>query len=410
MVKFSRYILVLSTILALAISLPGLYWTAFDKPVRKPFIMYSCTENDFMILRNSEKTVREDTRGNTYTREQYEERLPFMYLRQLMISGTMKDTINGKVLDVHEINMNKSFFSFKPTDMVTPVTGLYPLFESQSGRANIEMPEDFFRITWRMEFIEAKTDMVAEEKSRMFSAALFKKGFEFPALSIAGIPTTRKSCDEGYLVTDNKNGLFHVKMVKGKPYVRKIDIPAGLIFKHIACVDFKDLKYYAYLFDTMGEIYILTQEDYELIRFPAGNFHPEQEELRIYGDLFNYNVIISGDGFVRAVVLDKEYRKIREYNEKWPVRSETVVGKTFAWLFPGQLSLTNEDSNFIRFYFTLSKGFKWLIISTLLLIIHFLTLRKKNKISRHWVDFGLIMVSGIFGFIAVKVFPNKFYD
>jgi hypothetical protein len=409
MVKIARYILVLVTILTLSVAIPELYRTSFDKPIRKPFIMFSCIENDFMIQRGGEKIIRQDTKGNTYTREQYEERLPFLYLRQLMISGTMKDTISGIAMDMHDINLNKSFFSFKPTDMVTPEPGVYPLFEAESGRANLEMPEDFFRITWRMEFMEAKTNRILEEKSRLFSAALYNKGFEFPAAKIAGIPTTRKSCDEGYLIIDSKDQLFHLKMIKGSPFVKKAVLPDGLRFKQISCVDFKDKKYYAYLFDTGGDIYILTQDDYELIKFPVGNFYPESEELKINGDLFNYNLMINGEGFMRVVALDKEYQKVKEYNETWPVRAETKSGKIFSFLFPAQISMTDENSNFIHFYFTLSKGFKWLIVSFVLMIVHFLLVRRRGKLIRHTVDFGIILVTGIYGFIAVNIFPNKFF-
>ena len=394
----------------MSVAIPELFWTSFDKPIRKPFIMFSCIENDFMIQRTGSKIIREDTRGNTYTREQYEERLPFLYLRQLMISGTMKDTIRGIAMDMHDINLNKSFFSFKPTDMVTPEPGVYPLFEAESGRANLEMPEDFFRITWRVEFIGSKTNKIIEEKSRLFSAALYQDGFAFPAKKIAGIPTTRKSCDEGYLIIDAKDQMFHLKMIKGNPFVKKVVIPDGLKFKHISCVDFKDKKYYAYLYDSTGDIYILTQDDYELIKFPVGNFHPESEELKIYGDLFNYNVIINGDDFMRVVVLDKEYQKVKEYNETWPVRAETNYGKLFSTLFPAQISLTNENSNFINFYFTASKGFKWLIVSFVLIIIHFILIRRRGRLIRHVADFGIILLTGIYGFIAVNVFPNKFFD
>jgi hypothetical protein len=410
MVKISRYILVWITILGLAVAIPKLYWTAFGKPVKKPFILYSCTEKDFMIQRTSEGTKWEDTRGHSYTREQYEERLPLLYMRQLLLSGTMKDTINGIQMDAHDININRSFFSYSPTDMTTPGPGIFPLFESESGRANLEMPEDFFRITWRMEFINAQSNKILEEKSRQFSAALYHKDFVFPAQTIAGIPTTRKSCDEGYLIIDSALQLFHLIMITGNPYVKKIAIPEGLIFKHIACVDFKDKKYYAYLFDDQGDIYILTQDEYELIKLPAGNFHPETEEIRIYGDLFNYDLVITGEGFVRVVVLDKEYKKVSEYNETWPVRAETKPGKIFAALFPGQLSLSDENSNFINFYLTLSSGYKWIIISILLVVLHFMIVRKKGKLVRHGVDFGLILVTGVFGFIAVNFFPNKFFD
>jgi hypothetical protein len=313
-------------------------------------------------------------------------------------------------MDVHDINLNRSFFSYSPTDMVTPDPGDYPLIESESGRANLEMPQDFFRITWRMEFIDSKSDKILEEKSRLYSAALYKKGFEFPAVKIAGIPTTRKSCDEGYLIIDFKNQLFHLKMIKGNPYIKKIEVPDGLKFKHIACVDFKDKLYYAYLFDTKGDIYILTQEEYELVRLPVGDFDAEANELKIFGDLFNYDVVIAGNGFIRMVVLDKQYRKVNEYRETWPVKEEMRAGKIFGFLFPGQVSLTKENSNFINFYFSLSKGFMWLILSCLLIIGHFLIVRRRGNFKRHLVDFGLILITGIFGFIAVNIFPNKFYD
>jgi hypothetical protein len=238
---------------------------------------------------------------------------------------------------------------------------------------------------------------------------LYNKGFTFPAGKISGIPTTRKSCDEGYLVIDSKDQLFHFKMIKGNPFVKKVVLPDGLRFKQISCVDFKDKKYYAYLYDTEGDIYILTQDDYELIKFPVGNFHPESEELKIYGDLFNYHVIITGEGFIRVVILNKEYLKVKEYNETWPVRAETKTGKLFSTLFPAQISMTDENSNFINFYFTLSKGFKWLIVSILLMIVHFVLVRGRGRLIRHVADFGIILVTGIFGYIAVNIFPNKFY-
>ncbi|HWR99790.1 MAG TPA: DUF4857 domain-containing protein, partial [Prolixibacteraceae bacterium] len=253
MERISRIILVLVAILILAMTLPMLYLMAFEKPVRKPFILYSCIDDDFFMMRPGTPNTFEDTRGNKYTREKYEQKLPMMNFQQLMISGVMPDTINGKAMDMHEIGRNRSFARFKPEDMNCPKPGLFPMFESQSGRANIEMPDDYFRITWRVEFLDAATNKIREEKSQLFSAALYHHGFEFPAKKIEGLPTTRKSCDEGYLVVDSSNQLFHLKMVKGKPFVKKISLPDGLKFKHILCVDFKDKKYYAYLFSEKNE-------------------------------------------------------------------------------------------------------------------------------------------------------------
>ena len=411
MKKISRYILVFITILASAIALPKLYWLAFEKPIRAPFVMYSCVDHDFMIQRSDKELMRMDNKGNQYTRDEFELKLPLFFVRQLLISGTMLDTINGIAMDVHDINKARSFFRFRSKSMIAPDPGLYPMFESESGRASLELPEDYFRINRRMEFINAKKNEVDEKKSRMFTAVLQKRGFDFPAKIIAGIPTTRKSCDEGYLVIDEKDQLFHIKMVEARPYVKKVDVPEDIKFKHIACVDFKNKKYYSYLFSTDNNIYILTQDEYELIKFPVEGFNAEKEELRIYGNLFYYTIISRGENYIKIVVLDNEHNKIDEYNETWTKRSERNEGKVFSYIFPAQINMANKHSSFINFYFERTKGYNWLFLNVLLMIVHFGIIRKGGlKLWKNLLDFAVVAVTGIFGFLAINFFQNKFFD
>ena len=273
------------------------------------------------------------------------------------------------------------------------------------------MPEDFFRITHRMEFIRAKEDIISERKSQMFTTVLNNRGFDFPAKIIAGLPTTRKSCDEGYIIIDNSDQMFHIKMIEAEPYVAKVENPDDLKFKFIACVDFKDKKYYSYLISNNNEIYILTQDEYELIKFPVEGFIPEKEELRIYGNLFNYTIISRGKSSLKAIALDKEYNKVDEYTESWTKLSETSAGKVAGYIFPGELRLSDSNSSFIDFYFDRTKGFNWLILNFLLMITHFFIIRKTGlKPIKNLVDFAVIAVTGIFGFLAVNIFQNKFFD
>ncbi len=281
MVKLSRYFLVMAAVIGFAIVLPKMYWMAFAKPIRAPFVMYSCIDNDFMIMRSGSGVRRTNVNGDEFTRDEYEQKLPFLYVRQLLINKTMPDSINGVEMDMHDISLNRSTFRIRPKEIDAPVPTLFPLFESQSGRASLEMPKDFFRITWRMEFVVAETNEIDEEKSRMFSAVLYKRGFKFPAKSIDGLPTTRKSCDEGYLIIDSANQLFHLKMVKGKPFVKKVEVPDNIKFRAIRCVDFKNKRYYAYLFSTDNHIYTLTQYDYVLNKFPIDEIDPLTEEVKM---------------------------------------------------------------------------------------------------------------------------------
>ena len=411
MVKLSRYFLVIIAIIGFTIVIPKSYWMAFEKPIRSPFVIYSCIDNDFMITRSGNGIKRTNAKGESFTREEFEQKLPFLYTRQLLMNGTMPDSIKGFEMDMHEISARRSTFRIRPKDIHSPMPTLYPLFESQSGRANLEMPLDFLRITWRMEFLDAESNKVNEEKSRMFSAVLYKQGFKFPAKSINGLPTTRKSCDEGYLVIDSEDQLFHIKLVKGKPFVKKVDVPEGLKFKFVSCVDFKNKEYYAYLFSTDNSVYILTQYDYVLTKFPIENINPDLNEIRIYGDFFNFNVISVGDGFMKSEVLDRDYNLVDEYSETWQVRNERAEGKVAQFLFPAQIKLTNKNSGFVKFFFEANKSINWLILSLVFIVIHFIILkRRKVKFPKHIIDFGIIAITGVFGFIAVNIFPNKFFD
>lgn len=396
-------------VITLAIFIPKLYWTVFEKPIRKPIMHYSCISKQFMINRGEKEWT--DAKGNQCSRDEYERMLPMMFFKQLLASGTLPDSINGTALDMRAVSKEKSFFRLKVNEVDAPAPQLYPLFESRSGRAQLELPQDFFRITWRVDFIDASTNQILEEKSQMFSAALFHNGFVFPAELISGLPTQRKSCDEGYLIVDSKDKLFHLKMIKGKPFVKKVDIPEGLNFRYIGCVDFKNKNFYAYLVSGKNEIYILTQGDYKLIKWPVEGYDPATCDLKIYGDLFNYTVIIEAEDHIKAIALTPDYQLVDTFTESWKTKEQLQEGKIFASIFPAQLSMNSENSKFIRFYLTPSKGMNWLLVNLLLLVIHVTWLyMRKVRLKNHWVDMAVVAVCGIYGFIAIYLFPNKFFD
>lgn len=401
--------MVFVAVLTLAIFLPWLYWTAFEKPIRKPIMHYSCISHQFMVNRGEKEWT--DSKGNQCSRDEYERMLPMMFTKQLLASGTMPDSINGTPLEMRAIAKENSFFRLKSSEIDAPKPRLYPLFESQSGRAQLELPQDFFRITWRVDFIDAATNQILEEKSQMFSAALYQKGFAFPAKLISGLSTQRKSCDEGYLIVDSKDQLFHLKMIKGRPFVKKVDVPEGLIFSQISCVDFKNKAFYAYLFSNKNEIYILTQDNYKLIKWPVEGYDPANCDLKIYGDLFNYTVIIEAEDHIKAIALTPDYELVDTFTESWKIKEQLAEGKVFASIFPAQLSMTSDNSKFIRFYVTPSKGVNWLLFNLLMVVMQFVWLyARKAQLKSHLMDLGIVGISGIYGFIAIHLFQNKFFD
>ena len=391
-----------------AISLPKMYWMAFDQPINTPFISYSCEIEDFTIFNVKSKTYN-DAKGNSYTKEEYERLLPLRYHNQLAMDERMPDSIKGVEFDMHTFARARSFERIRPQDFDMPKPKLYPLIESESGRTNLELPEDVFRIDWRVDFINCNTNKVDEDKSRLFSAALFHYGFTFPAKIIAGIPTTRKSQEDGYFITDSENQLFHLKMIKGEPYVRKIEIPKGLVFKHIKCIDHKDRRHYAYLLGEDGGFYMLEQNDYNLVRLPIDGYIAEEQAIRVNSDYFNYEVMIQSEYGIRCFALDKNYNIVDKYEHSWIPNKEKTVGKIASAIFPFTLSLEDDNSLFFKLYTRVPSGIIWLIINLIFVAIQIVSLKKREQeLKKNLFDIIIISVSGIYGFIAVNIFPNKF--
>ncbi|MGI6304622.1 MAG: DUF4857 domain-containing protein [Bacteroidales bacterium] len=123
--------------------------------------------------------------------------------------------------------------------------------------------------------------MRSTRRKALFSPLPFlKRGFSFPARIIAGIPTTRKSCDEGYFITDSHGKLFHLKMIKGQPYVVRIETPEDLDIVYIEAVDIRSKEFYCYVFTRNKGIFVVMDEVYDLQRLPVDGFNPYNSHIQ----------------------------------------------------------------------------------------------------------------------------------
>ena len=119
-------------VITLAIFIPKLYWTVFEKPIRKPIMHYSCISKQFMINRGEKEWT--DAKGNQCSRDEYERMLPMMFFKQLLAPGTLPDSINGTALEMRAVSKEKSFFRLKVNEVDAPAPQLYPLFEFVSNK------------------------------------------------------------------------------------------------------------------------------------------------------------------------------------------------------------------------------------------------------------------------------------
>lgn len=295
MKRFSKIYLYVLVALLIVWQLPWCYSFFTAKPSRLPFSLYSSVLGDFLSMGAEEGKgmVRRDPAGHLYTQEQADSLLPFFYMRQLMADERFPDSINGIAVTPREVQLTNFIFHSTPSDINTTKIELYPLLESMSGRVELKMPEDVFRITPEgMEFVVMKTNRVNTEKSRLFTEALLKKGFKFPARRVAGNPSTRKEYDEGYLLLDHEGKLFHLKQMKGRPYVRAIALPEGVRAKYLFITEFKDRKTLGFLTDAENRLYVLNHKSYQLVQTGVPAFNPEEDGLSVFGNMFDWTVCV----------------------------------------------------------------------------------------------------------------------
>lgn len=312
---FSKTILYLTIALLLLWQLPWCYNFFFYKPSSSMFTLYSCVVEDFVTIDfGGEEFVRSSLSGATFTEAEFDSILPMFYSRQLVTDGRFPETIQGYEVDYKASQQHNFHYRISPEAINRPVIGLYHLLESMSKRVDLEMPDDVFRLTdTRIEFVDMETNTIKEEKSIKFTEALTKKGFEFPAKKISGNPTTRKEYDEGYVILDANNNLYHLKMTVGRPYVRNVVIPEGITLEHLYLTEFKNRRNLAFLVDTENQLYVLGA-DYKIYKIGVPSFEPEIEYLTIIGNMFDWTVRISSDTRNHYYAIDNnDYSLIQAY-------------------------------------------------------------------------------------------------
>ncbi len=402
--KIIRLFLVLLGVMVLAMTLPELYRKNFEKRPGKKLIYYSEISKNFMIsedfsdtLTNENHIIYYDQTGKRYTEREYNRQLPFLYTRKLALLGELPDTINGNKFDQQLIKTIKR-------GMLMPVSSftfqLNPLFESESGKVRPELPDDLFRINHRgIEFLDPETNKILPEKSRSFNKTLKAAGFQSPARNIYGIPSTLKSRDDGYFIIDQRGELFHLKMIKGRPYCHHI--PKNISVSSMKCIVPGDL--YAYIYDHQQQLYVL-RTDYSIKKLPI---RPGNGRFMYSSNCFYKSYKNTDNDSIRLYVLDADYNLADYHAIEADNYSKSPVAQTEQYLFPLKIILTPGYAHMIPLFNPFCR-FIWLNM-LLLIILAAIKLQNHRKLYNPFnlLDLGITGIFGIFGFIAVLIFPNR---
>ena len=341
MQQLAKIFLIITIALLLLWLLPWSYRFMTAKSDRTPFTLYSGIVNDFAMLKTDQKeTTYTDLSGNKYTEKQFDSILPLFYYRQLMAEERLPDTLRGIPVSPRAIQAENFIFRTTPSAVNAIKIPLYPLLESMSGRVDLEMPDDVFRMSERMEFIDIETNSVKEQKSQQFTDMLLKKGFVFPARLVAGNPTARKEYDEGYLMVDAASKLFHVKQIKGRPYVRFIEAPAEIKIEHIFVTEFKNHKSLAFLVDTHQRFWVLATKSYEFHQVEIPSFDPVKMSMSIIANMFDWTITVINGREEKIYAIDANNYELLKSME-YPAAELTAAQKAGKYIFPVRLEFSS---------------------------------------------------------------------
>lgn len=408
MKKAYAIVLVALSVIVLSWFLPWLYSIVFPVGGSDPFIAYSPVSNQLIVSTLDEQgtIASADNEGNltgeTFTREQRDSLLPQIYFTQLMAREEMPDSINGMEMSVPALKHNQWVFSSIPHDVNKVFPEVFLIMESMPKRIDLEDPEEVFRFRdGKVEFIDIATNSVNDSRTRRFTEIFNDRGFTLPVKSFSANITSRKAYDEGYLMVDGNNDVFHLKMQAGRPYMVKLRKPDALKAANVFIMENIDNRHLGFMSDTDDNLYIIEKEGYRIIKLDNVKFNARKDRVSVVKNLFNFVVKTSNEKGSQWNVFDSEtYAPMASYSR---VETESTSQKVASWIFPFELSFSSTSDCYAKPRF---EYFSWhaLILNVVLAALLFVVLRRRRRnMACSCSCAAVTVVFGIFAFIPLII-------
>lgn len=408
---YSKYLIVLIAVFSFSIIMPYFYSIIFIENTSKDFVYYSEIIDDFAVstFTQNRSFIYRDKAGNTYTEKEFKQILPQVYVRDLVLTNSYSEIINNRIISAEDMIKYNFYLSAraKNIDEERIRIKLSPVFETQSGSANLTMPVDLARIGKDITFINARTREIDNEKSELFTNELINKGFVFPVKLYGTNPDVRKPYDVGTFLIDKNNTLFRLYLVKGKPVVEKYNTNIG--DEEIIYISIRENKYadfYGFMIAKSGNIFLINI-NHTLSKITVDNYNPNKDNMRININPLHILLNISTDKYQYTYIYDKNYNLLKSY----PLDIESSLSgyrlDIYNMLFPFSIY---HDASSAAGYLKIEKSENLLlsiIFIAFLLCIYIVICRYFKSISKTTIiDIFVIALSGIYGFTALILLQN----
>jgi hypothetical protein len=409
--RLSRYALIILAIIVMGVYIPMFYHKIFDQKLGKTQVFFSPVIKKFIfqeMVGDAHDFINKDEDGKIYDRQQFETLIPFIYYKNMELWGKLPVIIEGKTFDKETILENRQVFEVKSNEISDrrPLVQIFPLLESAPGVARLSFPEDAFRFTDKMEFINVDTNKTNGVFTSLFTNALQKAGFIFPAKLVSGTVSILKPFDEGFFVVDAANNVFHIKRLKGEPLIVKTPMPASIGARHIKIIENSRKEIYGFLITNSNEIYLIMYDNYRLVKLPLDNYQPDKMDFKL---LFNpiYRTAVYWDNKkIYALAMDLQYKLIAKYEKEMFSGQKTRADIIFSALFPFSIEMKDNTMVYLKFEPVFHGWIAFIGIFLSLAIFIAIMFLKKTDMKKTWTDFLVILFTGIYGLIAVLIISH----
>ncbi len=408
--KIIKLFIILTAALLLAWLLPLSYQFIFSKPFESPLTLYSPVKHDFLRFEFQKEDIGGyDMDGNSYTMAEFDSLMPTVNYFQLNRDGRLPKEVDGVPFNLKKVEHSNFAFRSFPRNYNYARAALYQLVDGATIKDGLRVPDHVFRMTGKgLEFILMENNAIDKELSERFTSALLGQGFVFPAKYLDYDDNMEKKYDNGFLMIDQKGGLFQLKRVGEQPVCRHIALPDSIHLTHTFVTEYKDRKLLGFLRDEEGGFYAL-ETNLSLHKLPIPAFDPEKDQMIISGDMLYWNVIRETSKYEFIAAIDaNDYHLVKTMESHFPTFGWE---KTRDWIFPFRMDFTSGTDRFMK---PRLSGFSWeaILLNSLLAMGWFFLQKRLRRHSRHSGSSGLlesagILVAGWFLFIPLLLTIHK---
>lgn len=351
MKKIANVVFYAVAIIVLSWFLPWLYRLMLPDAKSEPFMSYSPVADSWVktvtVDDKSQTITLVDSKGKdldvTLTKDDRDSLVPQMYYRNLMARKRMPDSIRGIETSMHNLKNGELFLTSTPHDINKVMPEVFMIMESLPERSDFEDPEEVWRWTdGGMEFIRIADGTVNPTRSERFSAELNKLGFTLPLRDFSANITSRKQRDDGYLLIDANGDVFNLRQAGGRPYIVKIDLPAGVKADKVWILEATDPLHLGLMTDIDGNAYFI-ESDRSVCPLDIGKIDPRADRLAVMGNVWNITFRLSNAKGSRWRAVDaRTFETLGSYDYHYP---ESTLSKIEKYIFPYQLSFTSINDS-----------------------------------------------------------------